>query len=66
MTAFKPPPAGRLWALVQTKPRKAVLMVSSDRSSLLGEAAELAAIQNEIGERTRHQWRVVRCEMAGA
>ncbi len=40
-------------------------MVSSDRSSLLGEAAELAAIQGEIGERTHCVWSVIQFKKVG-
>ena len=66
MIAFPRLRPDRLWALVQKKPRQAVLMVSSDRASLMVEMLELAAVQSETGDRTRHVWSVIQFVMARA
>lgn len=62
MGATRPPAALPVWALVQTRPRRATLAVSSDRRWLKAEAQELADIQADIGDRTRHEWHILPLE----
>lgn len=62
MTATQAAPAPILWALVQTEPRVAILAVSHDRARIRAEGRILAEMQNEIGNRTYHHWRIAKVE----
>lgn len=59
MVASSPIDTIPIWALVQTKPKRVTLAVSSDRDWLKAEAWELAGIREESGIRKHHQLRVV-------
>lgn len=59
MTDDAAPPA---WALVQTKPRVAVLAVSRDRARIKEEGLIMASVVNETVDSAHHQFRIIQLE----